>query len=123
MDNLKTIFDEIKPFMAAYQPPLVAASNYESRYELYTDKPFVFEGRKKTNISFAGLIIQSGYVGLYFMPIYTNIKLKEEISPELLKLLKGKACFHIKKTTPDLLKQIRKIIKLGFEKYQENGWL
>jgi hypothetical protein len=123
MDNLKTIFEEIKPFMAAYQPPLVVTANFESRYELYTDKPFIFEGRKKPNISFAGLIIQSGYVGFYFMPIYTSIKLKEDISPELLKLLKGKSCFHIKKTSPELLEQIRRLIKIGFEKYQENGWL
>jgi hypothetical protein len=54
MDNLKIIFDEIKPLMTVYQPPLVATSNYESRLELYTDKPVVIEGRKKPNIAFAG---------------------------------------------------------------------
>jgi hypothetical protein len=123
MDNLKTIFDEIKHLMSAYQPPLVATSNYESRYELYTDKPVVIEGRKKPNLAFAAIIIQSGYVGFYFMPVYTNIELKDVFKPELLKLLKGKSCFHVKKTSPEILGQIRDVLKIGFEKYQKQGWV
>jgi hypothetical protein len=123
MDNLKIIFDEIKPLMTVYQPPLVATSNYESRLELYTDKPVVIEGRKKPIIAFAGLIIQSGYVGFYFMPVYSLAETKDVFKPELLKLLKGKACFHIKKTSPELLEQILEVLRIGFEKYQEKGWI
>jgi len=109
--------------IAVYQPPLVAASDYESRYELYTDKPVVIEGRKKPNMSFAGLIIQSRYVGFYYMPVYTNVELKKLFKPELFKLLKGKACFHIKKTLPELLDQIKEALKIGFEKYQQQDWV
>jgi hypothetical protein len=123
MDNLKTIFDEIKPLMTVYRPPLVATSDYESRLELFTNKPVVVEGRKKSNISFAGLIIQSNYVGFYFMPVYSLTETKDMLKPELLKLLKGKACFHIKKTSPELLEQIREALKIGFGKYQEKGWV
>jgi hypothetical protein len=123
MDNLKVIFDEIKPLMTAYLPPLVATTNYESRLELYTNKPVEINGRKKPNIAFAGLIIQSSYVGFYFMPVYSVIETKDFFKPELLKLLKGKACFHIKKTSPELLEQIREALRIGFEKYKENGWI
>lgn len=123
MDNLKSIFDEIKQLMTVYQPPMVAASNYETRFELYTDKPVVIEGRKKPNLAFAAIIIQSSYVGFYFMTVYTDVEIKEVFNPDLLKLLKGKSCFHIKKTTPELLRQIQEALKIGFVKYQNHGWV
>ena len=123
MDALKNIFDTIKPLMAAYEPPMVATTNYESRYELYTNKPVVIDGRPKPNIAFAGLIIQTGYVGLYFVPIYTTSGLREFIKPELLKLLKGKSCFHVKKIDADLTTQIEEFLRIGFNIYKENGWI
>jgi hypothetical protein len=123
MDYLKEIFDEIKPLLAEYEPPMAAIANYESRYELYTDKAVIILGRKKPNLAFASLIIQNGYVGFYFMPVYTNGEIKEVFKPELLKLLKGKSCFHIKKMTPEILNQIRDALKIGFNRYQEQGWV
>jgi hypothetical protein len=123
MDELRVIFDEIQPLIAAYQPPMVVVSNDESHYELRTNKPVEILGRKKPYLAFASLIIQSSYVGFYFMPVYTDTDIKEVFHADLLKLLKGKSCFHIKKTSPDLLNHIRSALKIGFEKYQTNGWV
>lgn len=123
MENLKEIFDEIKPLLAEYEPPMVVTANDESHYELYTGKKVIIEGRKKPTLSFASLIIQGGFVGFYFMPVYTNVEIKEVFKPELLKLLKGKSCFHIKKTSPEILNQIRDALKIGFNKYQKQDWV
>jgi hypothetical protein len=57
------------------------------------------------------------------MPVYSLAETKDVFKPELLKLLKGKACFHIKKTSPELLEQILEVLRIGFEKYQEKGWI
>ena len=46
------------------------------------------------------------------MPIYTDTKLQEVFKPELLKLLKGKSCFHIKKLDPTLKQQIIEALKI-----------
>jgi hypothetical protein len=123
MDTLKEVFDEIKPLLATYQPPLLAIADYESRYELYTGKAVVIDGRPKPTLAFAALIIQNGYVGFYFMPIYTNVEILSLINPELLKLRKGKSCFHIKKTSTELLNHIKEALRLGFEKYRLYGWV
>lgn len=123
MDELKVIFDEIQPLIAAYQPPMVEVSNDESRYELRTNNPVEILGRKKPFLAFASLIIQSSYVGFYFMPVYTDTDIKDVFHTDLLKHLKGKSCFHIKKTSPDLLTHIKTALKIGFEKYLENGWV
>ncbi len=92
-------------------------------YTLVSEKPVEIEGRKKDGVYFAGIIVQKGYVGFYFMPVYGNGKPEEIIHPDLLKLLKGKTCFYIKKNEPTVLKQIKEAIEAGYEVYKKNGWV
>lgn len=123
MDNKKEIFDQIKNLMKKYEPPLIARSDFDSRYELWSEKEIEIDGRKRKEIYFAGLIIQSNYVGFYFMPVYTDTSLKEIFEPELLSTLKGKSCFHIKKPDKKLLTQIKKSLEIGFKLYKRRGWV
>jgi hypothetical protein len=94
-----------------------------SHYDLWSIKDLVIEGRKRKEVYFAGLIIQKGYVGFYFMPVYADTDLKAVFALELLKLLKGKSCFHIKKLTPELLGQVKSALQVGYEAYQARGWV
>ena len=57
------------------------------------------------------------------MPIYTNIQLKKTFNPELLKLLKGKSCFHVKVLDESLEQQIDEALKIGHELYKKRGWI
>ena len=127
MSDLQTIFDTLKPLLQAYQPPLTAQVDTPARYELWSVKssaePLVIEGRKRSQVFFASLIIQKAYVGFYFMPVYVETELKTIFQPELLRLLKGKSCFHIKKLDAALLGQIEAALKIGFELYQHRGWI
>jgi len=70
---------------------------------------------------FAGLIIQSNYVGFYFMPITTDPKHTTVIGKDLLATLKGKSCFHIKKLDDTLIKQIKDALAEGYKIYKEAG--
>lgn len=119
----KEIFDQIKKLMKKYEPPLVARNDFESRYELWSEKEIEIDARKRKEIYFGGLIIQSSYVGFYFMPVYTDTSLKEIFEPELLSTLKGKSCFHIKKLDKKLLSQIKKSLEAGFKLYKKRGWV
>ena len=83
----------------------------------------MIDGRKRKEVFFAGLIIQKSYVGFYFMPIYTDTDLKEIFKPELLKLLKGKSCFHIKKLDDELKRQIEEALEIGYELYKKDEWI
>jgi len=74
-------------------------------------------------VFFAGIIIQKSYVGFYFMPVYAEPEVKQLFQPELISLLKGKSCFHIKKLEPILLSQIEDVLAAGFELYKKRGWV
>jgi hypothetical protein len=123
MDELQAIFGAIKPLLWAYQPPLVPKTDNERYFDLWSPKPIVIDGRKKKEVFFAGLIIQKDYVGFYFMPIYAETDLKTVFKPEQQLRLKGKSCFHVKKLDEELLRQIEAALRVGFERYQQRGWV
>lgn len=123
MQDLHEIFAQLKAELSQYQPPLTSRVDEDRRYELWSEKEVVIEGRKRKEVFFAALIIQKGYVGFYFMPVYADAEIKRLFAPELLALLKGKSCFHIKRLDATLLAQVAAALKAGFELYRERGWV
>lgn len=123
MSDLQAIFEAVRSLLAAYAPPLTPKRDEPGYYDLWSVKDVVIEGRKRREVYFAGLIIQGGYVGFYFMPVYADVEIKAVFAPELLKLLKGKSCFHVKALTPELLAQIEAALKSGYALYQQRGWV
>jgi hypothetical protein len=121
--QLSDIFRHLRKLLKRYEPPFVAKSDYEWRYELWSVKGVVIAGKAKKEIWFASLIIQRDYVGFYYMPIYKDTKLKKVFKKELLSTLKGKSCFHIKKLDKTLLGQIRDALEIGYRMYRKNGWV
>jgi len=123
MDDLKSIFEQLKPLISRYCPPLQLKTDTDRYYDVWSFKDLVIADRKRKEVFFAGLIIQKAYVGFYFMPVYTDPETKSFFQPELLRLLKGKSCFHIKKLTPELLTQVDAALEMGYRLYQERGWV
>lgn len=121
--DLYAIFNSIKPMMKKYEDPLVARVDNDSRYDLWSEKNVVIAGRPRKEVYFASVVIQSNYVGFYFMPIYTHEGQKKVFKPELLKTLKGKSCFHIKSPDPELMRQVDEALRIGFDLYKKNGWV
>ena len=121
--DLVKIFKKLKKILKKYENPLKPKLDLDSKYDLWSFKDIEVAGRKKKEVYFAGLIIQSNYVGFYYMPIYTDPKLEDKFDPELIKLLKGKSCFHIRSLDANLEQQIEKALKLGFQLYKKKEWI
>jgi hypothetical protein len=122
--ELVLVFEAIKKLMIPYaKGSLKLKGGDGGQVALISDKPVVIEGRKKEEIWFAGVLVQKGYVGFYYMPVYMNEPLRKKLPPELLKTLKGKACFHIKKADPQLLGQIKEALQIGHACFREKGWI
>ncbi|MBC7891931.1 MAG: DUF1801 domain-containing protein [Sphingobacteriaceae bacterium] len=121
--QLVEIFNAVKPLLKIYEPPLTARADIQGRYDLWSEKDLVIEGKKRKEIAFAALIVQSSYVGFYFVPTYTHEESKATLHPDLLKKLKGKACFHLQEANPDTLEHISDALASGFRMYQERGWV
>lgn len=118
------IFQRIKALMKPYEgDELIARMDLDSKYDLWSEKDVVIADRPRKEVYFAGLIIQSKHVGFYYMSVYMDTELKDVFQPELLKLLKGKSCFHVKKLDDKLEKQIADALKIGYDLYKKRGWV
>ena len=124
--DLEPIFQRLRGALERYSPPLAARTGTvegKSDYHLWSEKDVVVDGRPRKEVFFAGLIVQKGYVGLYYMPVYAEPERRELFAPELLKRLEGKSCFHIRRLDDELFGQIEQALANGFALYRERGWV
>ncbi len=122
--DLVEIFQTIRAEMQPYATTgFDARANSDTAYDLWSEKEVTIENRKRKEVYFAGVVIRKGYVGFYYMPVYAEPDVKAIFHPSLLKLLKGKSCFHIKKLDDILLHQISEALATGFKLYKQNGWV
>jgi hypothetical protein len=122
-EDKRIIFNELKSLLEPFAKTLKVVIDTDKRYELYSSKPAIVSGKLRESVYFASIIIQKKFVGFYFMPVYTDPEVKELFQPELLRLLKGKSCFHIKKSDPKIFSQIEDALAKGYVIYQEKGWI
>ncbi|MFN8356855.1 MAG: hypothetical protein U0Y10_20540 [Spirosomataceae bacterium] len=122
-EELLAIFRAVKPLLQRYEPPLTAHADVEGNYDLWSHKEVIAFGQKRSEMYFASLVVKSNYVGFYFMPIYAEPDQKNLLDPALLKLLKGKTCFHLQHIDATLLTHIESALAVGFRQYQERGWV
>ena len=125
-EDLDGIFERLQPLLAEHAPPFVERAGgvrAKRDYQLWSEKEAVINGRPRSEVFFAGLIVQKSYVGFYYMPVYAEPERKELFGPELLGLLKGKSCFHVKRLDDTLLRQIREALAAGRRLYLERGWI
>ena len=121
--DLDLIFSTLRNQLKMYAPPFTSKQDGAGAFDLWSIKDLVIEGRKRKEVYFAGLILYKTYIGFYYMPVYAEPEIKAVFPVELLALLKGKSCFHIKKLDEKLLSQIRSVMDFGLTAYQERGWV
>jgi hypothetical protein len=124
--DLAEIFDRLEASLRRYSPPLAARTGTvrdKRDLHLWSEKDVEIEGRKRSEVFFAGLIAQKGYVGFYFMPVYADSDKQGLFAHELLRLLKGKSCFHLRALDDELQRGIDEALEQGFELYRERGWV
>jgi len=52
-DTLQQIYNKLKTILSKYSPPLTAKVDKAGRYELYSIKDLVIDGRKRDEVYFA----------------------------------------------------------------------
>ncbi|HEY0434436.1 MAG TPA: hypothetical protein VGC95_11215 [Chitinophagaceae bacterium] len=122
--ELKVIFERIRDLMKPYSGGTMEESGGDKgKFILVSKKPVEIFGRKRDELWFASSLVQKGYVGFYFMPVYMNAPLQKKLHPDLLKCLKGKACFHIRTNDEGLLSHIREALRAGYEDWKKREWI
>jgi hypothetical protein len=122
-DDQQAVFDRARAILAKFSPPLVVLKDAPGDYQLTTDKPAVVGTRKMDSVWFAGLAATKNGVTLHFLPIYGDPSLGEKLPKDFMKVLKGKACFHVGKLNPELSTSVEEALEVGLQAYRDRGWL
>lgn len=123
---MKTELNEIEATLRAilrsHVPTLRVRKDEKNVLELCGTKEVMQYKQKVDGYYFASVVPKPKDVRLYYFPIYTH-PTEFSISEELQKALKGKSCFHIKKLSPAMEKEIGDMVKKGVELYDEDGFI
>ncbi len=123
--DLLVIFEAIKKMAEPFdgKGEMIMHADTGGQFNLVSHKPVTIAGRERKELWFISALVQKGYVGFYYMPINSGPEMRKQFSPEFMKLLKGKACFHIKKNDPAIMKEVEKAFKIGYKTYKDKGWI
>jgi hypothetical protein len=128
-ESLESVYRRLSKLLSQHAPPFrfqdLGVRNKKS-VQLVVPKPVAIPGAyggKPVDLPLAAAILQKGYVGFYLMCIYMNEPVKKKLSPALLKLLKGKTCFHLENLDVSLKNDIETALQAGAEYYRGRGWV
>jgi len=121
-EELLSLFAEVKAVLGPYARRLHARRDEAGYFDLWSEKDIEIDGRRRSGVFFCGVVVQKSYVGFYFMPLYAGQERLLIFGPELLATLKGKSCFHLKRMTPEIHRQLEEALAAGWELWRERGW-
>ena|SRR2546423_2796498 len=117
--DFEAIFLELKKILEPYAPKLVVVSDTGSNY--YLDTAHVMKNKKP--LFFGSVRIGKAYVSYYLMALYLYPDLLDNVSPELKKRMQGKSCFNFKTLDKELLKELARVTKQCFARYEAEGYV
>ncbi len=117
------VFASIKDLLIPYVVNLEVRGQQADQYHLYGQKEVQLPHKVQQGMYFASVVNNKGFVGFYFFPIYTHPHEFKNLDPALLKCLKGKSCFHIKKDDAQLYQAIRAALAQGYDLYKRIKYL
>ena len=104
---------------------MVVVKDKADMYELIGNKavPYGYKKEIIPGMYFATTAIKKDSVTFYFFPIYFKPASYVKSAPSLMKLLKGKTCFHFKKEEQVNEKELNALLKLGVQAWRKEGYL
>ena len=118
-DDFRLTFEGLKKILEPYAAKLVVVHDTDTIYYLDTNHVM----KNKQRLFFAAVRTGKAYVSFHLMPIYACSDLLKQISPELKKRMQGKSCFNFKKVDEKLFRELAKLTKLGFQKFNDAAYL
>ncbi|MDP6908470.1 MAG: hypothetical protein QF371_03140 [Flavobacteriales bacterium] len=117
--DLAEIQETLRTILKSQIPPLRIRKDNPQTFEVCGTKE-AMQGKKKVDGYYFGSVVPKPKdIRLYYFPIYTHVN-EFSLSDELKKSLKGKSCFHIKKLSPEMEKEIGEMVMKGVELYQND---
>jgi hypothetical protein len=118
-DDFAEVFARLKTILKPYAMKCDMLHDTDENYYLNTRHVM----KNKQPLFFAGARIGKAYVSFHLMPVYACPELLKGMSPELKRRMQGKSCFNFKSVDEDLLKELARLTKAGFARFNDKKFL
>ena len=117
--DFKAVFEKLKAILKPYEKKLIVVHDTDEGY--YLDTPYMMKNKQR--LFFAAVRIGKAYVSFHLMPVYACPDLLNDLSPELRKRMQGKSCFNFNRVDDNLSRELKKLTRAGFEKFNNADFL
>jgi hypothetical protein len=118
-DYFAEVFARLKAILKPYAPKCDVLQDTNEHYYLNTRHVM----KNKQPLFFAGVRTGKAYVSFYLMPAYASPELLKSMSAELKRRMQGKSCFNFKRVDEKLFKELTRLTKAGFARFQDKKFL
>lgn len=99
------------------------ASNDRPSVALYGKEPKSRNGAKPTKTHVASVTLYHRGITLHINPVGSNPDLLSGVDPKLIASKSGKSWFNITHLTPDMFKDIERMLIAGISTYKKKDWI
>ncbi|MGH9931274.1 MAG: hypothetical protein ACREA9_18865 [Pyrinomonadaceae bacterium] len=117
--DFQATFEKLKAILKPYATKLIVVHDTDRNY--YLDTEYVMKNKQR--LFFAAVRTGKAYVSFHLMPVYACPDLLAAISPELRRRMQGKSCFNFKSVDEKLFKELAKLTKAGFKRFNDSEFL
>ena len=118
-ENFNEVFKQLKAIFQAYARKLNVVADTTTDYSLETDHVL----KNGHRLFFGAVRLGKAYASFHLMPVYACPELVKEMSPELKKRMQGKSCFNFKTVDKKLFKELGKLTKAGYQRFNDPKFL
>ena len=117
--DFETVFSKLRAILEPYASKLVVVTDDPSTY--YLDTRHIMKNKKP--LFFGAVRKGKAYVSFHLIPVYACPDLLESISPKLNKRMQGKSCFNFTQVDEKLFKELAKLTKAGFARFNDEKFV
>jgi hypothetical protein len=117
--DFRATFEKLKAILKPYEKKLIVVHDTDKNY--YLDTKYMVKNKQR--LFFAAVRLGKAYVSFHLMPVYACPDLLDELSPELKKRMQGKSCFNFNRVDDKLFRELKKLTRAGFEKFNNADFL
>ena len=118
-DDFAGVFARLKAILKPYAAKCEVLQDTDEHYYLNTHHVM----KNKQPLFFAGVRTGKAYVSFHLMPVYASPELLKSMSPELRRRMQGKSCFNFKSADEKLFKELARLTKAGFARFNDKKFL
>jgi hypothetical protein len=118
-NDFQATFEKLKAILKPYEGKLIVV--HDTAKDYYLDTSYVM--KNKHRLFFAAVRTGKAYVSFHLMPVYACPDLLEALSPELKKRMQGKSCFNFKTVDEKQSRELSKLTRAGFKKFNDTEFL